>query len=54
MILFFQYDYKDTKRKYFEDKTFIFIYKGCPKINARFELNIKESFQSLDIYFLNE
>ena len=31
----------------------VYIYKGCPKINERFELNIKESFQSLDIYFLN-
>ena len=28
------------------------IYKGCPKINARFESNTKESF--LDIYFSSE
>ena len=28
--------------------------KGCPKINARFELNIKGNFYSLDIYFLSE
>ena len=28
----------------FSQKYSLYIYKGCSKINARFELNIKESF----------
>ena len=28
--------------------------ENCPKINARFELNIKENLQYLDIYLLRE